>query len=293
MLAICLHSGITPDALGGRLFLNSGRDCKITVGRLEKGSTVIAQPVIGALTSTISDERIDVAIFDPFVSTHLVGENDNGAVAAVCEALAGVADQTDCAVELVYHVRKTGGAEVTVEDGRGASSLLSAARSVRVLNAMTKEEAETSGVRSPRAYFRSENGKANLAPPPETAEWYRLTPVALGNGDDPDLDNGDHVAVVVPWQWPDTMAAVTVAHLRKVQEIVNVGRYRENLQAKTWFGHVVGKVLGLDPANKGDKRRILAVLKTWFASGALVVVEGLDERRNPRSFVEVGEWADD
>ena len=37
-----------------------------------------------------------------------------------------------------------------------------------------------------------------------------------------------------------------------------------------------------------QKATIVASLKTWIGNGALVVVEGEDEQRKKRSFVEVG-----
>ena len=35
------------------------------------------------------------------------------------------------------------------------------------------------------------------------------------------------------------------------------------------------------------------LLKTWIQNGMFVVVEGLDEKREKRSYIEVGTWADD
>ena len=188
--AILLHYQVDPAEIAGRLFLNSGRDCEIVVASATRAGTVVAEPVVAAMTSTITANGIDVVILDPFVTTHAVVENDNGAVALVCKTFARIADETETAIELIHHVRKTGGAEVTVEDGRGAGAMLSAVRSARVLNPMTKEEADKAGVDKARSFFRVDNGKANMAPPPDASEWFRLVPVALGNGDD-DWDDGD------------------------------------------------------------------------------------------------------
>ena len=81
---------------------------------------------------------------------------------------AKIAEETNTSIELVHHVRKGApGVETTVEDGRGAVALLAAARSARVLNVMTESEAEKAGVERRRSHFRVDNGKANLAPPPD------------------------------------------------------------------------------------------------------------------------------
>lgn len=289
--AICIQYGIDRAELDGQLFLNSGRDTEIVIATTTRSGTVIAQPVVDAMKATIRENGIDVVYLDPFVACHGASENDNGAINAVAKTIARMADETNTAWDLVHHSRKTGGAEITVEDGRGASALLAAARSGRVLNPMTKDEAERAGVEKPRGFFRVDNGKANLAPPPDKSEWFALKSVSLGNGGENLFDQPDYVAVVTPWQWPDVMADVTVDHLRKVQTAVAAGRWRENSQAKDWVGHAVGRVMGLDITNKGQKAKVLGYIKTWLATGMFVTVEGEDDRRNKRTFVEVGETA--
>ena len=291
VLAVMLHFRIHPDDLGGRLFLNSGRDTKVVIASTTKAGTVLAEPVVEALKAEIKAKQADVVVIDPLVKAHQVPENDNGAVDMVCTAFANIADECDCAFDLIHHVRKTNGAEVTVEDSRGAVSLLAACRSARALNRMSKDEAERAGVTEARSYFRAENGKGNLAPP-EKAEWFNLRGVSLGNGT-PGIpfDDGDQVAVAVSWDWPDALAAVTVKDLLAVQRGVQEGHYRADVQAGEWVGKVVAAVLRLDADDRGDRARISAMLKIWFGSGALKKVEGTDDKRRVRQFVEVGQWA--
>jgi hypothetical protein len=292
--AICLHYRIDPGALGDRLFFD-GREIEIILAEQARTGVKLAVPVEDALVSALNNGGFDVLILDPFVSTHRVAENDNGAIDAVAKTFGRIAGKTDCAIELIHHVRKTGGNEITAEDGRGASALVAAARSVRVLNPMTKEEAEASGVgEERRLYFRSDVGKANLAPPSTKASWFRMQSVSLGNGTPNALyDDSDYVGVVVLWQWPDAFNGVTVSDLRKVQTAIADGRWRENTQAKDWAGNAVAKVFNLDAGRKADRARIISMLKTWIKNGALVIVEGLDAKRMPRSYVEVGTLADD
>jgi hypothetical protein len=52
-------------------------------------------------------------------------------------------------------------------------------------------------------------------------------------------------------------------------------------------------VLKLDPENKAHKAKIIALLKTWIANGMFVVVDGEDEGRKRRSYIEVGKPAND
>jgi hypothetical protein len=56
-------------------------------------------------------------------------------------------------------------------------------------------------VDNPRLYFKTYNDKANLTPPAEGSDWYKLVSVDLGNG--PKGMPGDSVGVVAKWEWPD------------------------------------------------------------------------------------------
>ncbi len=219
------------------------------------------------MIDTIARNKIDALVIDPFVKSHKVSENDNNAIDAVATQWAAIADVTNCAIELLHHPRKTGGAEVTVEDGRGASALLSASRSARVLNKMTKQEADKAWIEQTTAwrYFRVDNGKASMAPP-EHAAWYRLTSFVL--------DNGDEVGVATHWSWPDAFEGVTVHELRAAQKAVSEGGpWRANHQAAMWVGKPIAKVLNLDIDNKRDRQKIKTVPAAWIQNGMFVVVE--------------------
>ena len=76
------------------------------------------------------------------------------------------------------------------------------------------------------------------------------------------------------------------ADLAAMQRAIASGRWRESVQATAWVGHAVAAVMKLDAET--DKAKIVALLKTWIESGGLVVVEGEDEQRKTRRFVEVG-----
>ena len=164
-----IHHGLTPEDVAGHLFTDVGRRAPIILATQTRSGTAIAKPVVEAVIEAIKTNQIDALVIDPFVKSHRVGENDNNAIDAVVSQWAAIADVTNCAIELLHHPRKTGGAEVTVEDGRGASALLSASRSARVLNRMSAQEAEDAGLEKATAWrhFRVDNGKASMAPPPE------------------------------------------------------------------------------------------------------------------------------
>jgi len=290
--AIALHYGLTEADFGDRLFLDSGRAqrIKVAIDERQRG-IVINRPLVSSLVETLRRHAIDAFTMDPFVSIHGVPENDNGAIDAVAKELAGIADIADAAVETVHHVRKTNGTELTAEDARGAVSLIGAARSVRVLNPMTADEASKAGINPAerRLYFRVNNGKANMAPPAAAAAWRHLIGVPLGNGTENYPE--DNVGVVTPWAWPSAFAGLTSDDLKQVQNRISGGKWRADVRAADWVGHAVADVLGLDLDKEFDRARVKSLLKTWMANGSLVKVDRLDDAdRKSRPFVEVGKW---
>jgi hypothetical protein len=293
VLAICLHYGIDRGAIEENLFLDSGRDTEIIVATQTKTGAVIATPVEAALTAALIDGKFDAFILDPAVSVHRVSENDNMMIDAVAKTFGRIAGRANVAIEAIHHTRKLGGAAATIEDSRGASAWVSAARDVRVLNRMMKDEGAKAGIEDgkERLYFRADTD-GNLAPSSAT-EWFHLASQGLGNGSGGQVDDQDYVAVAVAWKWPDAFEGVAVSDLRKVQAAIAEGRWRENAQANDWVGQAVADVLKLDAKNKAHKTRIAALLKAWIANGMLVVVEGVDAKREKRSFVEVGTPAND
>ena len=164
---------------------------------------MIVRPVVDALVAEIIDKQIDILTIDPFVSCHELPENDNTAQDMVVKEWGKVAERGNCAVHLVDHTRKMSGfeSEVTTESSRGAKAKTDAARVVRVVNRMSKDEGEKTGVQNHRLYFRTYNDKANLAPPADKSDWFELKSVDLGNG--PGMEVGGvasmHPATASAW----------------------------------------------------------------------------------------------
>ena len=288
--AAAKHYGLASADLGG-LYVDSGRDQKLVIATQSRSGAVIAQPVVDALVGQIEDNEIDVLIVDPFVSSHGVSENDNQAMDLIVKEWGRVAERANCAIHLIHHTRKmTGGVEteVTTESSRGGKALTDGCRVVRAVNRMSKDEGDKAGVENHRLYFRTLNDKANLQPPADQSDWFKLESVDLGNGPMAGT-GGDSVGVVTPWQWPDPLADVTGADFDKAARAIRGGKWRENVQAKDWVGRAIGEALGLNLDCKADKSKVVGILKAWLASGSLIVVEGKDEKRETKKFVEVRE----
>lgn len=282
IIAAMQHHGVAGDEVEGRLFLDTGWERALCMAVQTRGGTQVIKPEMEALAQEILARKIDVLVIDPFVSSHQVSENDNGAIDTVAKEWARLANYCNCAIELVHHSRKTNGEEATTESARGASALLGAARSGRVLNKMSDDLKADAGVQDdPATYFAVSRDKANLAPSGNRV-WRRMASVRLSNGDD--------VGVAEVWKWPETFDGVTVKDLLAVQIALNDSGLRYSDQVKEgWAGDLVAEKLGLDAA--ADRKRIKRIIETWLTNGALVKGEKLGPQRKPVVTLEVGEWA--
>lgn len=138
-----------------------------------------------------------------------------------------------------------------------------------------------------RLYFRTINDKANLQPPVEKSDWFKLVSVDLGNGESGLA--GDSVGVVTKWELPDAMAGLPGADFDKVTAAIRAGKWRHHPTSKDWVGNAVAEALDLDIDDEKVKAKIKRWLAGWYAAKSLVVVDGLSDKREARKFVEVPE----
>jgi hypothetical protein len=293
------HFNLSADDIGDRLFLDSGRHMRIVIAEEDKHGTKIAMPVIEEVIATLKENKIDVLIIDPFVACHRVSENDNAAIERVAKAWSYIAETANCAIMLAHHTRKTmNGSNVSVDDGRGASALLAAARTARTLNNMTKEEAEKVGINlSQRGFhFRSDIGKANLSPPAENADWFKLVSVDLQNNLVPELP-GDEIGVVTAWEYPtDDECGDTVADIKRAQDLIAAGGpWRRDQRAKPWIGTAIAQAFNLNITDailkKRNKKSIEKRIQLWLLKGLLTIEKRPDptvKNHIPVEFVIVG-----
>ena len=271
-IAAMIHHRVRPEEIGDRLYLNSGRDRGLCTAVQARNGAMIVAPEIEAICEAIQNLDADVVVIDPFVSSHRVQENDNGAIDMVAKEWARVAERCNCAIELVHHTRKLNGENATSEASRGAVALLGAARSARVLNRMTDDERVKAGVTGEDTYFSVTRDKANLAPAGKRA-WRRIVSVDLGQG--------DHVGVVEPWEWPDAFDGITPQDAANVRQAVaerEIEPPREDPRSKDWVGHIVARILGLDMGEKSTRTRIIALIRTWVATEVLEIAEARSSR---------------
>ena len=290
--ACSLRHGVGAMDCGPRLYVDSGIDqtlCTAIEG--ERGLEII-EPIYLAMKAEIERRGIDVLIVDPFVSSHQVSENDNGAVDKVTKRWKQLASETRCSIVLVHHTKKMGGRELRAEDSRGAVALINTARSTLVFNPMSAEEAERFGITDraeQRTIIRIDDDKPNRAPP-ESATWIKLESIDLGNSEG--LHPSDAVGAACPWTPPDPFDGLSLRDLYNVQQAIAGGEFGADVQAKDWAGQAVADVLGFDLDDTAHKARVKSLIKTWKANKALKVEKRTATSGKERPFLIVGDWVD-
>jgi hypothetical protein len=291
------HYGVTKDDLGDRLRVTSGRDTPIMVAEvLADGGRLLVPTEHGRLLGeAIKREEIAVFIADPFVTLHRVNENDNVMVDGVMTIIRNLAHETGCAIELAHHFRKLGTADASVDDVRGASSIIGACRSVRIVSQMTKEEGERYGLPDDerRSYIWLQNGKANMLPPIHARRWMHMTSVDLGNAAPPFAS--DKVGVPQGWEPPESSLTLTSPEFRAVRTAIRnieqpINALRYDLRASGWVGRLIAKTLELDVEEASVRYNIKATIERWIQQNTLAVKTVRDPRQ-ARS-VQIVEWVE-
>ena len=139
--------------------------------------------------------RPDVVMLDPFVELHSEEENGNTEVKAVVAYLRQLAAEFECAFCIAHHTRKGPQEAGDIDMARGASSFVGAVRLLLTIVGMSEDEEQAFGLTpgQRKHFFRVDGGKSNYAAL-AAAEWFERTELTL--------DNGDGVAVPVPWTPP-------------------------------------------------------------------------------------------
>jgi hypothetical protein len=291
--ALCQHYNITKDDCGGRLFVQSIRDEPMRFATLAKNNVpTLDRELLKQFEAEITANHIDVFMLDPLISFHSVVESANEHMDLLLkEGLGSIASRTHCAGEIFHHPGKPkpGQAETVVEDARGASAIVWAVRSARVLNFMTPAEATKLGLIEDerRLHIRVSNGKANMGPLGK-ATWFKL--------EVENLANGDEIACGSPWKPPDPFAGVSTADMHKCRTLAQTGAFRADSRSSDWIGYAVAEVLNINVVPGADNKpedlaRIKQILKIWFKNKVLKTEHREDEHRHKKQFVVPGPWS--
>ena len=233
IIAMCQHLRVNQNDLVNRLFIASGRDADVYLANGEQG--VINEKVFEFLADMIDRTGADVLILDPLANMTTSPET-NEVFRPLGARLSALADTKNISIEIVHHTRKLqSGGEANHEDARGGGALVNGMRSVRVLNNMTPGEAPKAGLETHVDHFRIEDGKANLARRSERAIWWRKVSI--------ELENGDNVVAIEPWEWPDPYDNFTREEIARglmaIQEKSDPLLRREYHTSDGWCGEII------------------------------------------------------
>jgi hypothetical protein len=166
-------------------------DSTFTIALRGPNGAINPSPQLQAAITFIKENNIAALIVDPLVETHQAEENDNVQMKRVMSFYRQIAHETNCAVCLVHHTSKPQGGSSegfagNANAGRGASSVVNAARISLTLFDMSAKDAERYGITedSRARYVRLDDAKANLSLKSQKANWFYRETVKLENGDE-------------------------------------------------------------------------------------------------------------
>ncbi|TLU70580.1 AAA family ATPase [Lichenicoccus roseus] len=171
-------------------------------------------PAMKSLKKRIEQFKPDVIILDPLVELHDRDENDNTELRRVVAEFRTLAIEHDAAVVLLHHTKKGSGSAVGDADSiRGAGAIVGAGRIALTITKMSEDDAKNYGIseQSRRHYLRLDEAKAN----------YSETPVDWFEKNVHQLDNGEGVMALAPWETP--VDAVSVETRALIENEVALG----------------------------------------------------------------------
>jgi hypothetical protein len=266
------HYGVKQEDIEGKLFVSAGRDFSLKFGTQTRDGVIPNVALVEYMVRKIKEWNIGMIFIDPLVGAHNVNENDNGAVNAIVAEIRRVADEANCGIAIVHHIRKGNGDDAGIDSVRGASSVIGAVRAARVINKISEDDAVKLGIPldDAKGIFRVDDGKANLAPPASASVYRRMIGVKIGNG--------EWVGVCTPFTLPDEWEGMDEKTVNRILSLINAGiltedgveHYSSRPQDKERFAGSVISAYHFDNAkhtkNDAQAKRII---KHWMTTGLL------------------------
>jgi hypothetical protein len=266
--AAMLHYGIAPDQVRGRVFVRAITEAELKLATMGPTGAMEGELVM-QLNTTIARFKPDVVIFDPFIKTHRVPENDNNAMDYVATLLVAMAVKQNIAVVIGHHVPKGGVKPGDADAGRGGGALKDASRIVSTVVPMSEAEAEAFDVtiEEARTIFRVDPAKMNLTRLGGTT-WYRTVGVKLNNAAGIYVD-GDEIAAAEIWKPPAVMTGMTVAIVNAILDEIDAApkdaRYSDHHNAAEQAWPVIQRHVPSCAENRAKQ-----IIRMWIDKGVLV-----------------------
>ena len=290
LAAAMQHYEIGHHEIENKLFMDAEDTIEIALAAEGRDGLIQNDALLEFMIKRINELNIGCVIIDPFVSTHLVNENNNASIQAVVAMLRRLARETGAAVHLVHHVRKGNGEDSTVDSVRGAGSLIGAARAARVINKVPEDKAIELGVLKDeaRGIMRIDDGKANLAPPAQAALYARMKGVQIANE--------EWIGVATSFELPDDWAGMDTRTINTILALIEQGPeegecYSVRPQDKErWAGNVIIQYQFSKAEHQKTPAQAKNILKEWLKKDLLEVGEYRSEaqRKDRKGIVHVG-----
>jgi hypothetical protein len=267
-----LHYDIALSDLDGWLFLAAPGAKAGKLMTTDKARRAVIGNLGANIEAAIVAHNIDVVMLDPFVKSHSVEENLNSAIDDVAQQLTDLATKHNIAVDAPHHVSKGQMAPGEASHGRGASSLIDAARLVYTCLPMSPDEAQTFGIEEAdrRSYIRVDSGKVNITKPARSAKWFHLVSVGLDNASEL-YPNGDEVQTVETWQPPKTWADLSDDAIDLIHTKIECGLPDGNLysDASSASTRAAWKVVQ-NVVSEKTEAQCREIIRTWVKNEVLV-----------------------
>jgi len=185
---ICKRHNIEFSQITNSLFMRSGYSEPLILAE-EVNGTVMATSQKNELINLIKKNNIAVLMIDPFVSIHTTEENKNSEMDKVIGILKQAAKETNTAILLVHHTRKTGTDSEAhagdIESSRGAKAVTDACRVGLTLAKMSRKSADKMEIDFSigKSLFRLDEAKQNYAQNEEYSSWFKMAGVQIANNE--------------------------------------------------------------------------------------------------------------
>jgi len=107
---------------------------------------------------------------------------------------------------------------------------------------------------------------------------------------------GTRVATqLVAFDYPEEeKPKISGADIRRAQEAIRAGgpwRFDQRSVKEPWVGEPIAQTLGVDTSGMLAKRMVVGLITDWLSVGLLKRVEGKNDRRETKLYIEVGKEA--
>lgn len=290
-VALMKHYRWTREMFGNRWFVESFRDKPF---KLVNQQGQVDPAAVQWLKDAIRACRLDVLTIDPVRKIH-DAEETNTPMEALFNVLNQIAEECQIAIQVIVHTRKPAqGAAVTVNDIRGASSQIGAARHLRALSRMTSAQATQFNIteKDAKRYVCEVDGEGNMMRASENTLWWELKSVMLENAcpaSEADNKAADNIQVMDRWFAPEAASASELTDAQELAVMLDLDAhgpiYRTSQKAGNWVGDLIGRHTSIDMDDKLGGKRVKALIARWLAKDYIRIDQIKDKNRVPRPTV--------